>query len=253
MKKTPSLEGEIRWPRKVTTPAEAVRFIDATGFCLLFPIQRLPLPSLYYAVKAGKMHGGMGWDKDTAKMWGWKDELPRKRRAFYAKYFKMRGTFLSLRYLPHFIAMRGSLAAPGDYERFYAEGRIGDAARAIWETLEKHGPLATLELRHACKLDSKPGNLRFKRGMAELQCLLLVVHSGTAQETAAWASGRFELTARAFPKQWKEARGITPSAARTAIAAKYLEWHPDAPVLRVARLFGWTKEETAAALSGARA
>jgi len=31
------LEGEIHWPRRVRTAADAVRFIDAAGYCLLFP------------------------------------------------------------------------------------------------------------------------------------------------------------------------------------------------------------------------
>ena len=234
----------------MTTPAEAVRFINAAGYCLLFPIKNLPLPSLYFAVKGGRMSRSLGWDEDTQKMWGWKDELPRKRLAFYAKYFRGRGTFISLRLLPHFLALRESVAAPGDHARFYAAGRIGDAARAIWQALEEHGPLATLELRHACKLDSKQGNVRFKRGMAELQCLLLVVHSGTEQETAAWASGRFELPARAFPKQWHEAGKITSAIACAALAAKYLEWHRNAEPARIARLFGWTREEADVAIHG---
>jgi len=29
---------------------DAVRFIDAVGFCLLFPVKNVALPSLYYAV-----------------------------------------------------------------------------------------------------------------------------------------------------------------------------------------------------------
>jgi len=39
------------------------------------------------------------------------------------------------------------------------------------ESLADLGPLATLELRHACKMDSKAGNVRFKKAMNELQCL----------------------------------------------------------------------------------
>src|SRR3989442_14859155 len=121
--------------------------------------------------------------------------------------------------------MRDSAASPGHHERFYAGGRISHDARTIWQALEQHGPLATLELRHACKMGSKAGNVRFKRAMLELQCLLQVVHFGAEQETAAWASGRFELTSRAFPRQVLRAREIAPEAARAAIAKKYLHWH----------------------------
>ncbi|PYU31711.1 MAG: hypothetical protein DMG28_14440 [Acidobacteria bacterium] len=239
-----SREGEIRWPRKVRTAADAVRFIDAVGYCLLFPVQNLPLPSLYYALAR---RYPLTWDTYTEKIWHWKDDLGRQRRAFYAKYFKGRGTFISLALLPHFLAMRDSAASPGDHERFYAGGRISHDARAIWQALEQHGPLATLELRHACKMDSKAGNVRFKRAMLELQCLLQVVHFGAEQETAAWASGRFELTARAFPRQVLRAREIAPETARAVIAKKYLHWHPEVLPVRLARLFRWTEAEAAAA------
>ncbi len=244
-------EGEIRWPRAVRTAADAVRFIDAVGYCLLFPIKKLPLPSLYYAVARRGIHLGPGWDTYCEKIWHWKDDLGLKRKAFYAKYFKGRGTFISLQLLPHFLAMRETTAAPSDHERFYAAGRIGHDARTVWAALEKHGPLATLELRHACKMDSKAGNARFKRAMLELQCGLLVVHFGAEQETPAWASGRFELTGRAFPNQVSLAGQIAPEVARAAIAKKYLEWHPEADATRLARLFGWTKAEAVAARAGA--
>lgn len=234
------LEDEIRWPRRVRTTADAVRFIDGVGYCLLFPVKRLPLPSIYYAV--ARRHP-LTWDRYTERIWRWKDDLPRRRRAFYAKYFKGRGTFISLALLPHFLAMRGTSAAPHDHDHFYADGRISHDARTIWRALEQHGPLATLELRHACKMESKVANMTFKRAMLELQRLLLVVHFGTEQETAAWASGRFELTSRAFPDAVSRARRIAPVAARAIIAAKYLHLYPGTPPLLLGPLFGWSRGE----------
>ncbi|HYL09833.1 MAG TPA: crosslink repair DNA glycosylase YcaQ family protein [Candidatus Acidoferrales bacterium] len=238
------LTKEIQWPKRVKTPGEAVRFIDAAGFCLLFPVKNVPLPSLYYAMAR---HMPITWDKYAKKLWGWKDNFPRRQRVFYAKYFKSRGTFISLKILPHFLAMRETTAGPEDYERFYAAGRIHHEARAIWEALADHGPLATLELRHACKMASKAGNVRFKKAMNDLQCLLIATHFGAEQETAAWASGRFALTACAFPRQVEQARAITPESARATLARKYLEWHSGAPPMTLARLFGWSKAEAVAA------
>lgn len=239
-----SPQWEVRWPRRIVTPADAVRFLDAVGYCLLFPIKNLPLPSLYYAVAR---RTPITWDSYTEKVWEWKGSLGRQRRAFYTKYFKGRGTFISLKLLPHFLALRDSAAEPGHAEAFYRAGKIPADARAIWDALATHGPLATLELRHVCKMDSKPGNIRFKRGMAELQALLIVFYSGAEQETAAWPSGRFELTARAFPRQVRDARRITPEHARAVLAHKYVEWHPNAPPQVLTRLFNWSKAEALAA------
>ncbi|MGA8223662.1 MAG: hypothetical protein WB780_18585 [Candidatus Acidiferrales bacterium] len=247
-----TLENEIRWPRRVLSTAEAVKYIDATGYCMLFPVTNVPLPSLYYAVTRRNPHAEMVWDKHSAMVWRWKDELPRRRRAYYAKYFRGRGTLISLKLLPHFLAMREAAVAPGDHERFYAAGHIREDARAVWEALDTHGPLATLELRHACKMDTKAGNKRFKRAILDLQCLLIAVHSGAEQETAAWASGRYELTCRAFPKETAAARRIQPKQARQALAAKFLEWHTEAQPVQLARLFGWPKAEAIAAIEAAK-
>ncbi len=241
------VQAGIRWPRRVATLGEAVRFIEAAGYCLLFPVKDVPLPSLYYAL-ARRMP--VTWDKYSEKLWGWKDELGRCHRAFYGKYFKGRGSFISLGMLPHFLAMEEAVVAPDGHERLYAAGRISPDARAIWEALERHGPLATLGLRHACRMETRTGNAHFKRGMLELQRKLLVVHFGTEQETAAWASGRFELTARAFPREVEAARSILPVEARAAIAAQHLRRHAHATLATLRRVFGWSKAECEDALEG---
>ena len=250
MRRLATFENEIRWPRRVLTLTEAVKYIDATGYCMLFPVRNVPLPSLYYAVTRRGLQGEWKWDKYSSMVWRWKDELPRRRRAVYAKYFRGRGTFICRRFLPYFLAMHGSAVVGGDHERFYAEGRIRDDCRIIWEALEEHGPLATLELRNACKMDTNAGNIRFKRAILELQCMLIVVHFGAEQETNAWASGRYELTRRAFPQQTTAARQISPEDARTWLAAKFRERNPDASPTHLMRLFGWPKAEAAAAWEG---
>jgi hypothetical protein len=239
---------EFRWQKRALTPNEAVQFINSAGFCMLYPVKNVPLPSLYYAVTLRNPHVEFIWDRYSEMIWRWKSSIPRRKRAFYGKYFRARGTFISLKHLPYFLAMHETAIEQDDYDRFYSAGRITENARAIWEALATHGPLATLELRNVAKMDSKAGNVRFKRAMAELQCKLIVVHFGTEQETAAWASGKFELVCRVFPKETAAARGITPEAARRKVAAKFLALCPDSQPRDVARLFGWTKAETMAAL-----
>lgn len=231
---------EIAWPRKVRTPADAARFINGVGFCTLFAVKKVPLPSLYYAVTR---RAPAVWDSTTEKIWGWKDELPRMRRAVYTKYFRARGTFISLEMLPHFLASRGSPTRVEDCERFYSAGRVTRNAYEVWRALAEHGPLPTLELRHACKMESKAGNARYKQAMLELQCLLVVTHFGTEKETAAWPSSRFDLIARAFSKQAAAARKIEPQRARIAIAQRFLAMHPQTEVKVTASLFGWSKAE----------
>src|SRR5882757_5508535 len=237
---------ELRWPRLIRTPSDAARFVDHVGFCVLFPLKNVPLPSLYYAVSK---RADPRWDKYAQLIWKWKDELPNKRRTFYAKYFKGRGTFLSVKLLPHFLSMHGTPAEPHEAEAFYKTGRISYDARELWRALEKHGALATLELRHACKMETQAGNKRFKKAMLELQGLLIVTHSGAEQETEAWASNRFELVSRAFPKQVADAGKLSAEEARAALAVQYRSLYPGATPAQVARLFGWTKAQAVTALA----
>jgi hypothetical protein len=77
--------------------------------------------------------------------------------------------------------------------------------------------------------------------------MLIVVHFGAEQETNAWASGRYELTRRAFPRQTAAAKRISPEDARGKLAAKFCEWYPNSSPMQVARLFGWSKADAVAA------
>jgi hypothetical protein len=240
------LASELPWPHLVKTSADAVRFIDHAGFCVLFSVKNVPLASLYYVMSR---HRDVRWDKYAQLVWKWKDELPKKRRAFYGKYFKGRGTFISLKLLPYFLATHGTAIEPREAEPFYKTGRVSHDALELWLALAKHGPLLTLELRHACKMESQAGNKRFKKAMLELQGLLIVTHSGAEQETEAWASNRFDLVARVFPRQVAEARKLSAEDARVAIAVKYKSLYPSAAPAQIARLFGWTKAQAVAALA----
>jgi hypothetical protein len=230
----------------VATTAEAAQFIRRVGFCVLFPVKNVPLPSVYYA--ASKRTEAR-WDKYAELIWKWKDELPKRRIAFYGKYFKSRGTFISLKYLPYFLAMNETAISPDDADDFYAAGRISRDALELWQALAQNGPMPTLELRHACRMETQPGNKRFKKAILELEKLLLVTHSGAEQETESWASNRFDLVARRFPRQFAEAGTISRDQARTVLAQKYIELYPQASSAHIARLFAWTKPQALAALS----
>ena len=243
--KKPGLPKSSNFPR-VKTFGDAVRFLDHVGFCMLFPVKNVPMPSLHFALAR---RPPAGWDKYAQLIWKWKDALPKKRRAFYAKYFKGRGTFISLKLLPHFLAARGTAVQPADAEVFYKTGRISHDAWELWQALGKLGAFATLELRHACRMETQAGNKRFKKAMLELQSLLIVTHSGAEQETEAWASNRFELVSRAFPKQVAAAGKLSAEEARAALAGQYRSLYPGATPAQVARLFGWTKAQAVTALA----
>jgi hypothetical protein len=252
MRKSLAGANENFWPKRVTSIAEAVEFIDAAGFCLLFPVNEIPLPSLYYAVTRRRLHKDWIWDKYSDMVWSWKDDLPRRHKAFYAKYFRARGTIISLEQLPNFLRLCEAAVALDAHQQFYRAGRISEHARTVWQALEEHGSMATLALRYVCKMETAAGNVRYKRAICDLQRMLIAVHSGAEQETGAWASARFDLTARAFPKQVAQAREISCAEARKRLAAKFIEQRGDADVRAISRLFGWSKIDASEAFAAAK-
>lgn len=221
---------------------QAAAYIDRVGFCLLFPIKGVKLPSLWAAVK-GKSPRNFdlvaSWDKDTERLWGWKDELPRRRLAYSGRYFRGKKSLLSLAFLPCFYRLEDNPGAPDEYEPLYRAGRLAADAHAVAHQLYKHGPQAALELRYALGWSSKAANRRFKRALAELQQRLLIVHWGTKAETAAWESVVYELTPRAFPRAVRAALKLAPDEARRRIAAQYRQLNPAAAPRDFKRLFGW--------------
>lgn len=234
----------------IRTIAQAARYIDRVGFCLLFPIKGLRLPSLWGALK-GKSQGFClvaAWDKDAERLWAWKDELPRKQLAYYGKYFRGKGSLLSLEFLPSFYCLEGNHGTRNEYERLYREGKITVDAHAVCAALSKRGPQATLELRYGLGWESKRGNRRFKRALLELQQHLLIVHWGTKAETRAWESAVYQLTARAFPKAMRAAAKLSPDVERQRIAAQYRKLVPSTTPKEAARLFAWSRAEAQAAL-----
>ncbi len=237
----------------IRTIAQAARYIDRVGFCLLFPSKKLPLPSLIEASKGRALRNYKpcaDWSDDFVRLWRWKDELPRKRLAYYGKYFRGRGVFLSLEFLAYFYCLEGNHGTRDEYERLYREGKTTADAHVVCTALVERGPQATLELRYGLGWEAKRGNRRFKRALLELQQRLLIVHWGTKAETRAWESAVYQLTARAFPKAMRAAAKLSPDVARQRIAAQYRKHRAHAKPQEVARLFGWSRAEAEEALGG---
>ena len=238
---------------KVRTLDQAARAVKELGFCLLFPGKKLRLPSLVEAVEGRLLpdyNPRRDWSSEFLRVWKWKDELPRKRLAWYGKYFRGRGTFLAPEFLAYFYRLEGTPGSDDDYARLYRDGRISADARLVCAELLEHGPLGSMELRYALKWEGKRGNQRFQRALRELQSRLVLVHWGTKAETKAWESAVYQFTPRAFPKAVRKASKLTVEDARRRIAAQYRRYRPQVTPRELARLFRWARAEAYDALGG---
>ena len=90
---------ERRWwlsGRRVRSIGRAASFVDDVGFALLFPSERVLVPSLWEAVAGEDAEPfATGMNSDEQRVWAWKDEFPRRGLAWYGNFVAGRGSFLS--------------------------------------------------------------------------------------------------------------------------------------------------------------
>lgn len=222
---------------RVRTMDDAVRFIDAVGFSLLFAsTQGIELPSLFEAVKGRRDAHIEDWDQDSDRVWVWKNDLPAARRAFYGKALAGgKPVFVSLKMLPYLFAV----AAPEDLDEAYARGQISHDAKRVHDALRAMGPTPTSALRASVGID----NRRYHHALDELQRGLVILPIGALNEHGAWTSQIFELAARWFPRQAARAKKIDVDAARRALVTRYVETVIVCKESMIGRVFGWSRTQ----------
>ena len=232
--------------RRIRTMDDAAQFIDAVGFCLLFAsTQGIELPSLFEAVKGRRDAHIEDWDADSDRVWVWKNDLPATKRAYYGKALASgKPVFVSLKMLPFLMAIQ----APEDLSKEYEQGRVSLDARRIYDALRLGGPTPTMALRIAAGLDRRGDNNRYHRALDELQRALVVVPVGATRETGNWTSQIFDLVARWFSAETARARQIDVDAARRALVRRYVETVLAAKPSMIARVMGWSREQTQATI-----
>jgi hypothetical protein len=241
---------EARYRRRmnlrVTMPEEAVEFVNDVGFCFLFPIQDVEMPSLWDAI-AGRVlkvyphHRGY----EIERTWGWKDQSLDKHWWYYGKLIRSKATFASLDFLPNFYALSANY---GDYEHDYLdeyrEGRLTAEAKTIYEVLLKRGALDAVRLRREAHMSSDASKGRYDKALTELQVGLKVLPSGIA-EAGAWRYAFiYEVLPRWLPNVAERARAITPAQARRNILAQYLRNVIACTLKDASRALGWSLAET---------
>lgn len=241
---------EVRYRRRltlrVTTKEQAVEFVKDVGFCFLFPIQRVEMPSLWDAiagrvVKTTNKHTGY----EIERTWGWKDEALNQKVWFYGKLLRGRATLVSLDFLPNFYALSENY---GDYEQDYLDeyrtGALSAEAKTIYEALLKHGALDAVRLRREARLSAEANKPRFEKALTELQTGLKVLPVGIAPVGAWRYAFIYEILPRWLPDLPERARPISRAEARCQILDRYIHNVIAAPLAAAARVFGWKLTDT---------
>jgi hypothetical protein len=208
---------------RIKTIDSAGKFIHEVGFCLLFPLDRINLPTLYDATCGGERKIMAGWSETMQKLWSWKDELAANKQAFFGKYFKGRPSFISLEMLPYFYAISGNYGGIEDYQEIYEEGRITQEAKRICDFIYNKGATPTVRLKKEAGFRGKGGGYRFDKALKELQRSLLVANRGIYTGESSWPSIIVDLLPRIFPKEVKKSLKVSEEKARKEIVKKFFD------------------------------
>jgi hypothetical protein len=210
--------------RRIQTIGQARAFVERVGFCFLWPIKGIEMPSLFHAI-AGQVRSVPNEhnDPDLSRCWGWKDRALGQRWWYYGKLLRRRATLVSLELLPAFYACSDNYGSLDDYLDEYRAGTMTAEAKRIYEALLEHGPLDTVRLRREAHLAAERAKSRFERALIELQVGLKVLPIGVA-EAGAWRYAFvYELVQRHYPDLPPRAREIKRSQARRTLVGRYLE------------------------------
>ncbi len=227
--------------KPLSTPAQALRFVEARGFIYFWPISGIDLPSLWTAV-AGDRPVADAHDDPGHVTWGWKDGALGKKIWYYGKILRRKATIISLEAAPYFYALSENYGSPEeDYLIAYQEGRLTQASKQIYETLLDNGALNTLELRRQAKLANAKES-EFNKALEQLQADFKILPVGVA-EAGAWRySFIYEIATRHFPDLPEQARPISESQARTKLLELFFASVGAAQLRDVTKLFGWSKD-----------
>ncbi|HLJ69283.1 MAG TPA: hypothetical protein VKX16_18155 [Chloroflexota bacterium] len=154
-------------------PEAAGDLIDRVGVATLFAASP-EIPNLFHAyVGNPNEKADAEWDSPAGQVFGWRWELGRPERAFYAVLVRNRPTWISWELLPSILRLRGELRMP---DELYDLGELSENAYRIARALEESdGALSTGELREAAGFPTgKENRAAYLKAIDELDRRLLV-------------------------------------------------------------------------------
>jgi hypothetical protein len=223
---------------KLTSPSQALDFVDERGFIYFWPIKGIDFPSLWTAA-AGDRPVPNEHDDPGHVTWGWKDNALDQRIWYYAKVLRRKATIISLEVAPYFYALTENY---GDYREDYLipyeDGRLPQGAKQVYEAILDNGALNTIDLRRLARM-SNARDSEFNKALEILQADFKILPTGVAQAGAWNYAFIYEITARYYPELSEQARHIGEAEARTKLLELYFRSVGAAQMRAVNKLFQW--------------
>lgn len=222
---------------RLSSPDQAVEFVNQRGFIFFWPIKNVVMPSLWAAV-AGDRPVPDEHDDPGHVTWDWKDRLLGKRRWYYGRVLCKRNSMIALDILPYFYALSPNYGNfEEDYLIDYESGSLPLASKLIYEALLKEGPLDTIALRKKAGLTSRAADTEFNHALDNLQATFRILPTGVADAGSWHYAFVYDIVPRHFPDLTERAHPITEPEARQKLIRLYLESVGAATLKELQRFF----------------
>ncbi len=185
----------------VATVEEAAAWLADVGVALLFPKPDYVLPSLWEAV-AGRSdvewairdeeEKFVSFTPEMAKVWSWKDELPRRRLACIGLHVVRTTGLVAPALVPAVYALTGRAGRPDDFREAELEPLEREVAEAA---LELARPTTRRELRLLVNREKRAVD----KAVNALQRKLVFTNAGRDEGGAGWSSTLHNL----FARRWR--------------------------------------------------
>jgi hypothetical protein len=185
----------------VSTVEEAAAWVEEAGIALLYPKPDYVLPSLWEAV-AGRteldwairdeQEKFVSFTPEMAKVWHWKDELPRRRLACVGLHVVRTTGLVAPQLVAAVYALTGRRGAPDDFHDAELDPLEHELAEVA---LELGRPTTRRELRLLVHREKR----EVDKAVNSLQRKLILTNAGRDEEGSGWAATLHDL----FARRWR--------------------------------------------------
>ena len=240
-------QAKVLKAHRVRNAGQLVQLIDAFGFAFAFTHRTgdAPIPACFDHLSTNDTDRKWGW------MWGWKDELPEKKKLYYGVLLARKPTFVSMKLLPTFYATFGRAGESDDHEADVRAGRLSDVARRIIEFLAQNGETQTKRMRAELGISSKEGRATYGKAIDDVQRLMYVARVRAVGEFREDYNYTYDLFVRRYPEAVKAAERLSSADATAALIARTCELAGAVTEKQLARLFEWDDAVTQRAIARA--
>jgi hypothetical protein len=206
----------------VHTVEEARKFVEAVGFCLMYPERTLPRVPSFMAAYAGSAAGlplakNAYADPRAQQATELMVRLLRERSAFEMILSGEATLLVSAAAFPFFYGLVGD-RTPKLPPKTKAQGaKVSELSARVFEALQKHGPLSKPQLQEHVGRETSQAAL--DRALAELWSILKI----TRVDYSPSAGASWDVLYRWAPEPVKEGINISEPEAISALVSKYLE------------------------------